>query len=74
MNITMVGRNMVMKEGKLWNVEIFEFYGGDGSEPMYSFFDAFKTKRQAINIAEVVRKDSYLRTRNKLMENPKYLA
>ena len=67
-----IKKNQIYKDGKVWIVELFEYF--QNGIPMYSVFDAFKTKRQAINIAKIVNRLNQNSVRDKLLENPKYLA
>lgn len=67
-----VGRNQVFKDGGCWAVELYEY--SNGSTPMYSYFDCFETKKQAVAIAKILNVNNQNRIRDKLMDNPNYLA
>lgn len=67
-----VGKNQIYKDYDVWVVEIFEY--SQNGVPMYSVFDAFKNKKQAINAARIINKNNQNRIRYKLMVNPNYFA
>jgi hypothetical protein len=57
-----VGRNLVSKDADGWLVEIFEFNNEMPPKgvkiPMYSVFDVYKSKAQAIRVAKLVNRNN----------------
>lgn len=45
-----VGKNQIFWDGEYWTVEKFEYM--DNGKPMYSVYDAYKSKEKAMEVAK----------------------
>lgn len=68
-----IEKNLVSKDpiDGLWVVEVYQY--SQNNTPMYSVFDAFKSKKQAIEIAKIINKNNEGRIRDRLINNENYL-
>lgn len=67
-----VGRNQIFRDKAGWVVEMFEFE--QNGTPMFSVFDVFPTKKQAMNIARAIKPGNQNRIRNLLMKDRGYMS